>query len=410
MNLGLSLILLGALLVASALIAATETALFSLSHIERRRLQDRHPRLGRLVNDLLKHPRRAIVTLLIGSNVTHIAAAAIVTLLGITFLGAERVGILVTLFTLLLIFFGEILPKVFAVRNNESVALATAPFLEFLSVLLLPVRRLVHWVGDWILGFLLRGRKEASDLMSAAELKVLVKIGEEEGILDREERRMIQKIFALGEHPVRAIMTPRTDVVGVRLSDSWEKQVEVIKNFHFSHFPVYQESLDQIAGVLSTQEVILSGQKLVEPFLRPVFYVPELKRIDELLRDFQKSGGHFAVCIDEFGGTAGVVTLEDILEEIFGEYYDEYSRSEQPIRETGGGEFLVDGKVSLANFNDYFRSQLQSKEAETLSGFVMETMGRVPKKNEQLDCHGFHFRIHDMVKQRILKIAVRRKP
>ena len=406
---GFPLGLLVLLFLLAAFFAGTETALFSLTRIERRRLLDRHPRLGKLVTDLLTHPRRALVTLLIGNNVVHTAAAAMVTLLALQYFGPQGVSLVVALFTIALIFVGEMIPKIFAVRNNESVAVATAPLLEAIAGVLFPLRRLVQWVSDWILGFLVHGKKETSQLISAEELKVLVKIGEEEGILDRQERRMIQKLFELGERPVRSIMTPRTDLVALCLGDPWEKHLEKMKSFHFSHFPVYQDSLDQITGVVSTQEVILAGDRDLQKFVRPVIYVPETKRIDELLRDFQKTDDRFAVSVDEFGGTAGVVTLEDILEEIFGEFYDEYAQPEQPIRELGSSEYLVDAKISLREFNEFFHARLRSKEMETLSGFVLETMGRVPRKGDVLELADFTFRIQDMARQRILKIFVRKK-
>ena len=409
MNIAFRLTVLLVLLFLAAFFAGTETALFSLSRIERRRLQEKLPHLGRLVDDLLIHPRRAIVTLLIGSSISHISAAAIATLLALEFFGPGGVSLAVALFTMVLIFFGEFLPKIFAVRNNELLAPVTAPILEVISAALLPLRRLVQWASDWILGFLIPGKKESPQLISSQELKILVKIGEEEGILDREERQMIQKLFELGERPVRSIMTPRTDLVALSLKDPWEKQVETLRTFHFSHFPVYQESIDQVTGVVSTQEVILSGERDLQKFSKPVVYIPELKRIDELLRDFQNTGDRFAVCVDEFGGTAGVVTLEDILEEIFGEFYDEYARPEQPVRDLGTGEYLVEAKISLAHFNDFFHTKLRSKEAETLSGFILEKMGRVPRKGDCLEIAEFGFRIHDMARQRIVKVAVRPK-
>jgi CBS domain containing-hemolysin-like protein len=409
MDHGLHLIFLVILFGLAAFFAATETALFSLTRIERRRLEERYPRLGKLITDLLNHPRRTLVTLLIGNNVVQILATAIVTLVALRFFGAEGVAIVIVLFTVLLIFVGEIVPKIFAVRNNESVALATAPILEVVSALLWPLRRLVELASDKVLSFILRDTKEASTSMSAQELKLLVKIGEEEGILDRNERRMIQKLFELGERPVRSIMTPRTDVAALRVGDPWDKTLQTIREFSFSYFPVYQESLDQILGVVTTQEVVLSEEKNLEKWVRPAPFVPELKRIDELLRDFQKTGDRFAVLVDEFGGTAGVVTLEDIFEEIFGEYHDEYARLEESIRELGGGEYLVDAKVSLTPFNEFFHSDLHAREAETLSGFLLEKMGRVPRKGDVLDLKAFHFRIHDMARQRILKVVVRPK-
>ena len=406
---GFPLILLSVLFSLSAFFSAAETALFSLTWIERRRILEKHPHRGKLVADLLTHPRRALVTVLIGNNVVNTCAAALATLFALHFFDPQGVSLVIAIFTVVLIFLCEVVPKVFAVRNNERVALATAPLLDGIALLIFPIRRAVRIVSDWVLALLLKGKREPSDLISAHELKVLVKIGEEEGILNQEERRMIHKLFELGERPVRAIMTPRTDLVALRLSDVWEKQVETMKNFHFTSFPVYQESLDQIVGVVSTQEVILSNEKDLQKFVRPVLYVPELKRVDELLRDFQKSEDRFAVCVDEFGGTGGVVTLEDILEEIFGEFYDEYTKPEQSIRELGMGEYLVDAKIPLTQFNEFFRVPLRSEEAETLSGFLLEKMGRVPRKNDVLELPQCHFRIHDTARQRILKVVVRPK-
>ncbi len=407
MNGGFHLIFLVVLLGLAAFFAGTETALFSLTRIERRRLLERHPALGKLIADLLNHPRRTLVTILIGVNTVQICAVAIVTLVGLRSFGPEGATLAVAAFTILLIFAGEIVPKILAVRKNETVALATAPLLEVISGVLLPVRRVVEIASDRVLSFVLRGVKEPSTSISAQELKMLVKIGEEEGILDRDERRMIQKLFELGERPVRSIMTARTDLAALRLGDSWEKLLETMKGFGFTYFPVYQESLDQILGVIAIQEVILSGERDLQKFLKPAPFVPEVKRIDELLREFQKTGDRFAVCVDEFGGTAGVVTLEDILEEIFGEYYDEYARPEPSIRELGGGEYLVDAKMPLIQFNEHFHSNLQAEEAETLSGLLLEKMGRVPRKGDTLDLKNFTFRIHDTARQRILKVVVR---
>lgn len=406
---GFHLILLAVLFLLAAFFAGSETALFSLTRLERRRILERHPHVGRSVNDLLTHPRRALVTLLIGNNIVHTCAAAIATLMILRIFGPQGLGPAIALFTVVLVFVGEMIPKVFAVRNNELIALSTAPLLRAISVILFPLRQVVQWISDWVLSFFVRGRKEPSQLLSAQELKVLVKIGEEEGILDRQERRMIQKLFELGERPVRAIMTPRTDLAALCRGDSWEKQLQVMKSFHFSYFPVFEESLDQITGVVSTHEVILSGERDLQRSLRPVMTVPESKRIDELLRDFQKTGDRFVVCVDEFGGTAGVVTLEDILEEIFGEFFDEYAEPGQPIRELGGREYLVDPKISLNRFNEFFQSRLRSKEAETLGGFILEKMGRIPRKNDGLELTDFTFQIQDMARQRILKIRVKSK-
>lgn len=407
---GLPILLLGGLFLLSVFFSAAETALFSLTRLERRRLLERRPHQGKLVNDLLDHPRRTLITILIGNNIVNICATAVVTLLALQFFGPAGVSPVIIFFTVFLIFVCEIVPKVFAVRNNETLAILAAPFLEIFSLIFLPVRRVVRLLSDWILSFLLLEKQETSDLISTQDLKVLIQIGEEEGIVGRKERRMIQKLFELGERPVRSIMTPRIDLKALRLGDPWERQIEMIKNYHFTHFPVYQDSLDQVIGVVSVQEVILSGERDLSKFLKPPLYVPELKRIDELLRDFQKTNEHFAVCVDEFGGTAGVVTLEDVLEEIFGEFHDEYAKeSGESIRSLGKDEYLVNAKIPLAHFNEFFRSRLHSKEAETLNGFILEKMGRVPRKGEEFQLPPFTFRIQGMARQRILQVYVRIK-
>ncbi|MBI3313134.1 MAG: HlyC/CorC family transporter [Candidatus Omnitrophica bacterium] len=395
-------------MIASGLFSGTETALFSLSKIEKRRLAERHPKVWKWISNHLEHPRRTLVTILIGNLFVNTLVASLVTLIVSSLWGPKYLTYGIAAFTVVFIFFCEILPKVISVRKDEKVAMATALPLEVIAVLLYPVRRITRYVTDWIVSFLIHEKKEHVDVISEEELKALVKIGEEEGVIDRDERKMIQKLFELGERPVRTIMTPRIDMIALDIEDSPEKHAGAMKKYHFSSFPVYQNSPDNILGVLSVQDYLLNPGKGLHAFLKQPLFIPETKRIDDLLEDFRRAGERLAICVDEYGGTAGIVTLEDILEEIFGEFYDEYATVTNPIRKLSDREYLVEAKIPLMEFNEFFSAHFESQEISTLGGLILEKMGKVPEKGKVLELDGLEIRIYDVIRQRIKTVIVRR--
>lgn len=411
MDLALKIASLLGLFILSSLFSASETALFSLSKIQRRRLSERFPFLSKWVNYHLDHPRRALITILIGNLLSSTIAASLVTILVLRYLGAGYLSPAMVVFTILFVLTAEIIPKTIAVRKNESTALYAALPLQIFAVLIYPLRRIVRQITDWILDFIIHDKREHHDEISEEELKTLLKIGEEEGVLDRQEGYMLQQIFDLGERPVKDIMTPRIDLAALNVEDTRQKQLEQIQKFHFTHFPVYQNSLDNILGVVSVQEFVLNPEIPIQNHLKQPLFVPELKRIDDLLAEFRAQNHSFALCVDEYGGTGGVVTLEDILEEIFGEFYDEYAKVENPIRPLGHGEYIVEAKTPLADFNEHFSTHLKSEDASTLGGFILEKMGRVPEKGQRLETPECEIRIHDVIRQRrIRSVIVKLRP
>lgn len=409
MSIALSLFILVVLFVLAAFFSASETALFSLSKIEKRRVEETHPRLSHWVKGHLEHPRRTLVTILIGNLLVNTLATALVTLIVLDHLGAQYLSLVLIAFTLFLIFFTEIVPKTFAVKQNETMALAAALPLRLFSLLFYPFRKIVRFVTDVILRVLIGDHGEHSDQISEDELKTLVKIGEEEGVLDRQERYMLQKLLELGERQVREIMTPRISVAAMDMEDPREKQIEVMRKFHFTHLPVYQNSIDNLLGVISVQECMLNPGVSLAGLLKQPLFIPESKRIDDLLSEFRTKNQNFAVCVDEYGGTAGIVTLEDIFEEIFGEFYDEYAKVENPIRPLGHNEFLVEAKIPLSSFNEHFSTHLESEEATTLSGYILEKMGEVPEKGRVFEDAECEMRIHDVIRQRLIRTVIVRR-
>lgn len=406
MSLVLHLILLSGLLFLSAFFSSAETAIFSLSKIERRRLQQNHPKLAVWVHKHLDHPRQSLVAILIGNLVVNTLATAAVAFLFFEYFDPRYAGFLLAVFSILLIFICEIIPKSLAVRQNARISVFAALPLHVISFLLTPFRWLVRWATDQVMHFLIPEKKEHSDQISEEELKTLVKIGEEEGVLDRDERRMIQKLLDLGEHAVKDIMTPRTDLAALDLDDPREKHLQLIKKFHFSHFPVYQGSLDNFLGMMPVQEYVLHPEIPLSQIIKQPIFVPEFKRVDDLLTDFRSKNVNFAVCVDEYGGTAGIVTLEDIFEEIFGEFYDEYAKPANPIRPFGAHEFLVEAKIPLDEFNEYFHWELEAKETATLAGYILEKIGEVPEKGKMLDLPSGQIVINDVIRQRLIRNVI----
>lgn len=404
------LVILGMLFLLSFFFSASETALFSLSKLDKRKLKDQHPRASKWIFEHLQTPRKTLGTVLIGNLVVNSLATATVTLIGLKLFGNARLGMIMAGLTIFLIVFCEMFPKILAVRSRVKAALWVSLPLKFFAVLFAPFRILMRFVTDRILSFLVHEKIEQSDMISEKELKVLVKIGEEEGILGGQERHMIQKLLDLGERPVKDIMTPRTDLIGLDIEEPSEKHEDLIRKYQFTRLPVFQGSLDHILGVVESQNYLLREPRPdMKQVMREPLFVPESKRIDDLLETFKVRNERFAVCVDEFGGTAGVVTQEDILEEIFGEFYDEYARVENPIRRLGEDLYLVEGKVNLQEFNNFFSSHLVAEEATTLGGYLFEEMGVVPAKGAALNTEQFDFVIQDMVRQRIHQVLVRRR-
>ncbi|HRK62137.1 MAG TPA: hemolysin family protein [Candidatus Omnitrophota bacterium] len=399
----------GVLLLFSAFFSAAETALFALNKMDREYINRNHKRMARLVNGHLNAPSRTLGALLIGNLTVNTLAAALVASQGLSLFGVQAMVWMTAAFSFVMIIFCEMLPKMLALKLKIILAVFTALPLRVAVFIFYPVDWMMRNLISRLFVSLMRDRRHQVESLSENELKTLIKIGEEEGVLDPSERERLHELFELGERPVREIMTPRTDLVGLDADDSLEKHTELIRKHHFSQMPVYQNSLDQVIGVMDVQFYLLSDDPRLRQQMKKTVFVPETKKINDLLADFRRDGENFAVCVDEYGGTAGVVTLEDILEEIFGEFEDEYSRQHHPIRSLNEEGYLVEAKISLDDFNEYFKSELDSASETTLGGYLLEKIGEVPTKGVRYEDEFFEYQIQDMARQRIRYVVVRAK-
>jgi putative hemolysin len=407
-------IVLAVLLSVSALMSASEVAYFSLrpENIEKFR-NDKSKRIQSVLK-LYEMPEKLLSTILVGNNtvnVTIVLLSAFISSRMFDFTDSPVLGFIVqaVIITFLLLFFGEIMPKVYASRNNVSTAIFMAPILLFLEKLFRPLASLLIFSSSLVKKKTRIHRSDISmdDLSDALELASSDDLDEDEKIL--------KGIVNFGNLNVSAIMCPRIDVTAIDISDNFFQVMPVIINSGFSRIPVYSESFDNVKGLLYAKDVLPYMNNPAsfkwQSLLRPPYFVPETKKINDLLKEFQLKKIHMAIVIDEYGGTSGIITLEDILEEIVGEITDE-SDDELPMyRKVGENTYIFEGKTLLIDFNKVFELEddpfgYVRGESETLAGLILELTGEIPPKNKTIKYRNFTFMIESADRRRIKEIRV----
>ena len=404
------LLLIGILLACAAFLSGAEAALFSLNTVQVERLRQRGGVFGRLIASMLQRPTNLIITFLAGKEIVTVALAVTATSLALILYGAggEYLAIVVTTIILL---FSEMTPKSIGVRYPEHMARLVAWPLHIFGYALTPVRWSLRKLVDVVMGV---HAERPIALVTTDELKSLVELSEEEGIIDQEERNLIQRVFEFGGHRVSQIMTPRTDIFALEVSEPLAAALPKVKDNRFSRIPVYEGSTDQIIGILYAKD-LLPYSRHPEPevklrdLLHPVFFVPESKRIDDLLREFQRNKVHMAIVVDEYGGVSGLVTMEDALEELVGEIVDEFDIEEVLCRQIDPQSYVVSAKLSLSDFNEKLGVSIPRDDADTIGGLVFHLFGKLPKRGESVSGHGLTFTIEHVKGTRILEIRVRRE-
>ena len=405
-------------IVASAFFSGTETAFFSLSDLELGRLREEGRRRSRRVLKLMDDSRKLLITILVGNTVVNIIAAidatVLVTRLSRTYHFSEGLGIFleVVVVTLIILIFSEITPKIIAVRNPLRFALFAAPIIEMVYIVFYPVSAVLERFTDLFKRtFGIRG---GTEFFSEEEIKTLIELGEEKGTIQSEERMMIDSIFEFGETTVKEIMVPRIDMVCIEVHSTLRDLIRLIRERGHSRIPVYEDRIDNIRGIIHVKDLIPildrpSKDVKLANLARPAYFVPESKKIDDLLREFQRQKVHMAIVVDEYGGTAGLVTLEDIIEEIVGEIQDEYDREQPLYQVVAPNVFLVDGRMPIEELNEVLPEPIEMDEDEdfeTLGGLIYHTTERIPQRNERIRYGNYEFIVEDIVRQRIKKVKV----
>jgi putative hemolysin len=407
----LDLLLLAGFLAVSALLAGSEAAYFSLSRHGTARLEGVEGDERSPLASLLEKPHDLLITILVGITLVNIAASALATTVATTLFGARGIQIAIPVMIFLIVVFGEVLPMTIAVDTPHRFGRLAAYPVLVLAYVLTPVRMVLGAFTALVSRAVAR-EQMAPSAITEAELRTLVEVGHREGVVERSEREMIHGVFELGDTTVWDIMTPRTDVFGVDVTMPPEAVLAEVRRHVHHRVPVYDGSLDNIVGILSTKDLLPYYRGLPADFdlrrhLVPAYFVPQTKRADALLREFQAKKLQMAIVVDEYGGTAGLVTLEDILEEVVGEIRDEFDAEERLAHRVDDRTYRVAAKMSIADFNRLTGLAVSDENFDTVGGWVLDLFGRVPHRGESVEAGGVRITVEKVHRTRILEILVR---
>ena len=411
-GIGWKLILLFVLIVCSAILTGAEAAYFSLGRARLRHVaaKDDGEAEG-APKPLIERPHELLVTLLVGITVINIAAAAIATMIADSIFG-PTLGLFVEIIVLVFVLttFGEVLPMTLAVTYPERFLAVAGRPVGWLGVILAPARAALVGLTALMVKLLSRGRTEQG-MLSEEELRTLVDVGASEGVVEREEREMIHKVFELEDTLVRSVMVPRTDMVCLDVEMPTAEILPALREHLHSRVPVYEGSIDVIVGVLYAKDLLQFMEGLPPDFdlrahLHPPYFVPESKRADALLQEFQAKRLQMAIVVDEYGGTAGLVTLEDLLEELVGEIADEYDEPERLIQRVDATTYRVAGKLPIEQLNAATGLKISNEGYDTVGGWVLDLFGRVPRRAERTETAELQLTVEKVERTRIVEVLV----
>ncbi len=413
------------LLALSAFFSSSETALFSLSLVQVRRLRDSGGRSGRAVAHLLAYPRRLLITILVGNMVVNAALASVVAAVATELVGNEGLAIAIAVSTVLLLVFGEVTPKTFAVRHAERLARVVAPPLLVFAWAILPVRFVLRQVTNALLFVLRRGRLPAEPLLTRREIAAALEVGEAEGAIAEHEREILEHIIEFRQLDARELMVPRTEMVCVDEKATVAEAVDLVRRSGHTRLPVHSGDVDAIWGIFDVRDLpgwrdrdilgrrikdFVEDERLKEPkgrrpLVRPAFLVPETRHAGDLLRDMRDSGSQMAILLDEYGGTSGLVTLRQLADELVGRAL---------VKATGGAPFfrIVESRLRLlgeARVRDVNRElglDLTPGKADTVGGYVLDLFGRLPRPGETTQDERFRYRVLRLSGRRIAAVEI----
>jgi putative hemolysin len=397
----------------SAFFSGSETAFISLQKVRVQSLIDNKVRGAKLVSRMIDKPEKLLSTILLGNNFVNTAAAALATALAIKFWPEHGVLISTIVVTVLLLIFCETTPKTIATRHAEGLSLFFARPIRALAWVLTPFVVVLSWIAT---GFskMLGGAPVSRSLASEDEIRTMISMGHKEGTVEEEEAEMLHKVFEFGNRPVREVMVPRTEVIWVTRGTKLADFLDLYAQNPLSRFPVYEDKIDNVVGILAVKDILMAqakgafnNQDTIDDLIRPAYFTPESKRVSELFAEMRDKNFRITVVIDEFGGTAGIVSLSGLMEEIVGPVGDELAAIEKDYETINEYTFEVDGGMRVEEANDEMKLNIpEGDDYETVAGFVLDLLGHIPKQGEQLKYKNFKIVITEMRGMKIEKIRL----
>ncbi len=394
----------------SSFFSMSETALMSINKIKLRHMVEEGVAGAKTVEKLIEDPNKLLSSILIGNNIVNIGASSLATVLATNIFGSSGVGIATGIMTILILIFGEITPKSIAKQKSEAVSLMVIKPIQFTVFIFKPFVYIFTSISSLFIRLFGGDPNESDSFITEEELKTMVDVSEEEGVLENVEKEMIFNVFDFVDLQVKDVMVQRVDIVALDEEATYDEVMDIIKSEQFSRIPVYSETIDNIIGVINVKDFAmvedLREDFNVSKYVREPFYTFEFKKIVELFKEMKKARTHIAVVLDEYGGTVGLVTLEDLVEEIVGEIEDKYDDDDDSIEVIKDNEYVVDGSARLHDISELLGVDIDSEEFDSVGGLMIGALGRMPEEKEEVVTNDITFIAEEIEKTRIKKVRI----
>lgn len=394
----------------SAFFSSSETALTSINVFKIRQMEENGVENSSLVRNLTENIGKVLTTILIGNNIVNIVTTTVATIFFTDLLGPSGAVVSTIVLTLTILIFGEVTPKNIATSSSEKVALMVAKPIKFFDFILKPMSFFLQAITNLLTKIIIGENKQKDEIVTEEDLKTIVDVSEEQGVINYQESEIINNVFEFGDSDVEDIMTARTNMeaIGVDMEDRNLK--DFLKNCKHSRIPVYGKSIDNIIGILHMKDIvafIADDKELdIEKMVRPAFYVYDNMHIFDLFKSMRGENVSLAIVIDEYGGTSGIVTIEDIVEELVGEIEDEYDTHLESILKINDKEFLVNPSIHINDFNDYFDTDLEQIKNDSIGGFLIDKLARIPKLGDTIEIEGIRISVAQINRYKLEMLKV----
>lgn len=411
-GLWIQVVILFILLSISAFFSAAETALTSISKVRVRHLKEEGVKGASVLEKLISEPKKLLSTVLVVNNIVNIAATSISTSVMVGLFGSQGVAWATAIMTVLILVFGEVTPKTLASNNKEGVSLAVAKILNLSIVIFAPLVFLINLMTTLIFKILRIEDDDPKSLVTEEELKAMVNFSHEEGVLEQEEKAIIDNVFEFGDMKAENAMIQRIDMVTVSADANYDEVLNLFKEEKMSRFPVYRGNIDDIVGILNIKDIIFLTDEeeetfKVEDYMRDVFFTYEFKKISQLLEEMKLAKTQIAIVLDEYGGTSGLLTIEDLVEVLVGDIEDEYDEHEDEIVKISNNEYIVDGSTKISDVNEYLHKDIESGEFDSIGGYIIGYLNRLPIEGEEIELNNFiRVKVLSLDKNRIAAIRM----
>ena len=404
----IQLLIILILVALSAFFSSSETALTTVNKIRMRTLADAGDSRAAMVLKVTGNPAKMLSAILIGNNIVNMYASSLTTLLSSKIFGNEAEGFATGVLTFLILIFGEITPKTSATLSSEKMSLHCAGIIYSLMTVMTPVIFVINKVSLLVLKLVGVDPNKKAESITEDELRTIVEVSHEEGVIETEEKKMINNVFDFGDSVAKDVMVPRIDMAFVDVNVTYDQLIDIFREEKYTRFPVYEETTDNVIGILNIKDILLAGERdqfSVRDYLRAPYYTYEFKKVSELMVEMKKANVNIIIVLDEYGATAGLITLEDMLEEIVGEIRDEYDEDEEnELVEVAPNEYVVEGSMKLDDLNDRLELRLESEDYDSVGGLVIGLLDHLPEEGEDVVFDNVRLVVDRVEKNRIDRI------